>query len=184
MDGSGRDPEDRRDLRSRQSDVVSEHEHRAVLDGEGKEGALDLVLVDQGRDVVGRARAIECEGGQGDGPTARPADLVPTRPDEEPVEPGVEPLRIAQGADVPPGPDERLLDRVLGGIPVAKDASRDRVQAVVRGGPEGIECLVIAPLCALDEIGDHSPSSVAARRRVALTEYVSRSWRILQIPLL
>jgi len=174
MDGSGRDPEDRRDLRSRQADVMGEDEHRPVLDGKGKEGAFDLVLVDQRRDVVGRVRAIQREGWDDYGPPARPADLIATGPNEEAVEPGIEPLRFAQGAEVPPGPDERLLDRVLGGIPVAEDASRDRVQAVVRGGPERVKRLVIAPLCALDEIGDHSPSSVAARPRAALTEYVSR----------
>jgi hypothetical protein len=53
-----------------------------------------------------------------------------------------------------------VLDRILGRIPIAEDPSCDRVQTVVCGGREGIECLVVAPLCAFDEFGRHADSSV------------------------
>jgi len=76
------------------------------------------------------------------------------------MEPRVEPLGVAQRAQVAPGSDEGILDGVLRGIPVAQDPPRDRVQAVVCGGREGIECLVIAPLCALDEVGRHRCPSI------------------------
>ena len=80
--------------------------------------------------------------------------------DEQSVEPGVELVRIAKAADVTPGPDEGVLDRIFRGIPVAEDPSCDRVQAVVCGGREGIEGLVVAPLCAFDELGRQADPSV------------------------
>ena len=71
------------------------------------------------------------------------------------MEPGVEGVGVAQTPEVAPGLDERVLNRILRRIPVAQDPPRDRVQAVVCGGREGIECLVVAPLCAFDEFGRH-----------------------------
>ena len=40
---------------------------------------------------------------------------------DEPVQPRVEPVGVAQPADVPPGGDERLLDGVLGALAVVED---------------------------------------------------------------
>ena len=71
------------------------------------------------------------------------------------MQPGVEPIGIAQTPEIAPGPDQGVLDGILGGIPVAEDPPRDRVQAVVCRNREGIECLVVAPLCAFDELGRH-----------------------------
>src|SRR5262245_60529576 len=89
------------------------------------------------------------------------------------MQPGVEAIGVAQGAQVAPGFDEGILDGVLRGIPVAKDPARDRVQAVVCGAREGIECLVVAPLCANDELGRHRCPSI---RRGNVPRY--RLWRL------
>ena len=35
------------------------------------------------------------------------------RADQDPVQPGIEPIRVAQRAQVPPGDDERFLDGVF-----------------------------------------------------------------------
>ena len=40
-------------------------------------------------------------------------ELVAAGVEEEPVEPGVEAIEVAQGGQVPPAADERLLDGVL-----------------------------------------------------------------------
>ena len=72
------------------------------------------------------------------------------------MEPGVEGAGIPEPPQVPPCPDERVLHGVLRRVPVAEDSLGDRVQAVVRGGREGIECLVVAPLCAFDEFDSHA----------------------------
>ena len=71
------------------------------------------------------------------------------------MEPGVEPIGIAQTPEIAPGSDQGVLDGILGGIPVAEDPPRDRVQAVVCRNRESLEGLVVAPLCALDELGRH-----------------------------
>jgi hypothetical protein len=67
----------------------------------------------------------------------------------------VEGRGIPKAPRVPPCSDQRVLYRILRRVPVAEDPSRDRVQAVVRGASEGIEGLVVAPLCAFDEFGRH-----------------------------
>ena len=69
------------------------------------------------------------------------------------MQPRVESFGVAKTAKIPPGADEGVLDCILRGIPIAEDPPRDRVQAVVCGGREVIEGLVIASLCALDEFG-------------------------------
>jgi hypothetical protein len=71
------------------------------------------------------------------------------------VKPGIEGAGVTQAAELTPGIHDCVLNGILRGIPVTKDPPRDRVQAVVCGGREGIERLVIAPLCAFDEIGRH-----------------------------
>ena len=68
------------------------------------------------------------------------------------------------------GPDERVLHSVLRRVPVAEDSIGDREQTVVRGGREGIESLVVAPLCAFDELGRHRRPLVAVRTPAALTD--------------
>jgi hypothetical protein len=50
--------------------------------------------------------------------------------DEQPVQPRVEPVRVAQTADVLPRSDERLLDDVLSERSVAQDQPSRLIQAV------------------------------------------------------
>ena len=86
------------------------------------------------------------------------------------MQPGVEPVAVTEAAEVPPGSDEGVLHGILGGIPIAEDPPRDRVQAMVCGGREVIEGLVIASLCAFDEFGRQRRLPwVAVRPRAALT---------------
>jgi hypothetical protein len=128
-------------------------EHRPVLDGESEEGPLDLVAIADPGDVVLGIRSIDRVDRHLQGTPARSADVVGTGMDEESVEPGVESVAVTQTAQITPGSDEGVLDGILRGIPIAQDPPRDRVQAVVCGGREVIEGLVIASLCALDEFG-------------------------------
>ena len=70
--------------------------------------------------------------------------------DEQPVQPGVEPLGIAKSGQVPPGVQQRVLDRVSRELAVPEDS---RAAASPRDGraSEYGEGGVIAPLCLLDE---------------------------------
>jgi hypothetical protein len=149
---------------------MGQHEHRPVLDGEFEEGALQLVAVGELGEVVARLLPFDGELRQLDHATARAPGVVTAGIDEEAVQPCVEGAGIAQTPDLAPGLDQRVLNGVLRGIPIAQDPPRDRVQPVVCGGREDIESLVIAPLCAFDELGRHRRPLVAVRSLAALTD--------------
>jgi hypothetical protein len=178
MDGPCRNPEDRSDLGRRQADVVGQDQRRALRDGEFEERSFELVAIDQLAERIVCASVLDLEAKDLDGPPGPPPRLIRAGADEEAMQPRVEPFGIAERAQVAPGSDESFLDGVLRGISVAKDPPRDRVQAVVCGGREGIECLVVAPLCAFDELGRHadpslrrghlprSPSMASGRHRI------------------
>ncbi len=134
-----------------------------MLDRQLQEGTFDLVAVGETRHVVTGGRSFEVRDVDLERPPISTPDLVPAGIDEESMKPGVELLGISKTPELPPGLEQRVLDRILRRIPVAEDPSRDRVQPVVGGGREAFECLVVAPLCAFDELGRHSlPFSVAA----------------------
>ena len=80
------------------------------------------------------------------------------------MEPGVEPVRIAQRGQLPPCADERFLDRVLRQIGVPKDQASDRVEAITGGGREDFKSLVIAASGRLDEIAPHARSITCTNR--------------------
>ena len=132
---------------------MGHHEHRPVLDGKSEEGPLDLVAIADPGDVVLGIGPIDRIDRHLQRTSPGPADMVGAGMDEEPVEPGVESIGVAKTPKVTPGTDEGVLHGIFRGIPIAEDPPRDRVQAVVCGGREGIEGLVIASLCALDEFG-------------------------------
>ena len=148
---------------------MGQDEHRPVLDGELEEGPLQLVTIGELGKIVARLLAIDRELRQLDDAPARAPGVITAGVDEETVQPGVEGAGIAQTPDLAPGLHQCVLNGILCGIPIAQDPPRDRVQAVVCGGREGIECLVIAPLCAFDEFGRHRRPLVAVRSLAALT---------------
>ena len=62
------------------------------------------------------------------------------------MQPGFEAIGVAQRSELPPGEDERGLDRVLGQVGVAQDPERDRHAVVADRAGEGVEGLSVAPL--------------------------------------
>ena len=79
-----------------------------------------------------------------------PAGLVEAGMDGQPVEPGIEPARVAQSGQVPPGSHQRFLDRVSGEFPVPEDrGARPRPGARGRAGKHR-EGVMIAPPRPLD----------------------------------
>src|SRR4051812_6646131 len=104
----------------------------------------------------------------------RPAPplLVPTGVQEEPVEPGVEAVDVAQCRQIPPAPDERLLDGVLGQVGIAEDEARGGIQSTDRGACEHGEGVMIASSRPLHEIPPHAgPPGLDATWVVALAAY-------------
>jgi hypothetical protein len=91
--------------------------------------------------------------------------------DDESVQPCVEALDVAQGRQVAPGPEERLLGRVLRPVGIAKDAIREGITAVDAGRHDRLERIVVAALGSLDELGLHRRLRVSARPSGRVTEY-------------
>ena len=71
------------------------------------------------------------------------------------MDPGVEPVRIAEPRQLTPGDHQRLLHGVLGPVDVPEDALGDGVEPIApRPGQDG-ECLPVPALGELDEIAVH-----------------------------
>ena len=79
------------------------------------------------------------------------ASQVEARINKQSVEPGVEPVRIAKPAQVPPCPERGLLDRVARELRVPEDQPGCRVQSRKVRADEHAEGLMIALACLLDE---------------------------------
>ena len=67
------------------------------------------------------------------------------------MEPGVEPVRVAQAREVAPGSDVCLLDRVSRELLVPEDEAGDSLQPRDGRADEHGEGVMIAPPCPLDE---------------------------------
>ena len=81
---------------------------------------------------------------------------------EQPVEPGVEAIGAAQCGQVTPGPDERLLDGVLGLVGIAQDEPGGSVQPEERGACQRGEGVMIAPSALAPRVPAASRPSAAA----------------------
>src|SRR4051812_29252194 len=67
------------------------------------------------------------------------------------MQPGVEPVGIAQRSEVTPRLGKRLLNGVLGVIGIAKDQAGRTVESPDRGQGKRVEGVQIAPTCPLHE---------------------------------
>jgi len=74
---------------------------------------------------------------------------------EDPIHPGVEAVDVAELRELPPAPDERLLNGVLGQVWVAQDEPGDRVEAVDLARGELPERLAVALSRSFDEVLSH-----------------------------
>ena len=74
---------------------------------------------------------------------------------EEPVDPGLEPVRIPQAGQVPPRVEQRALRGVLGQVRVAQDPSRNRMEVAADASDQGVERRFVAVHRSLDESSLH-----------------------------
>ena len=109
-----------------------------------------------------------------DAPAPGRPELIAAGVEEEPVEPGVEAIGIAQGGQVPPAPDERLLDGVLRAVGVLQDESSRGVQPADRGACQHGKGVMIAIPCPLHEVSLHGRPRLRAASLVASRVY----WRV------
>ena len=93
-----------------------------------------------------------------DGSPSPAARLVDAGIDGESIQPGIEPVGISKLREVPPGPDQPLLDRVACELRVPEDEAGGLVQPHDGRAGELGEGVMIASPCAL-----HEPSLVHGR---------------------
>ena len=123
-----RDAERGGDLRQGHPKEVMEHDDRAPAGLERPQAAIEEVAIDDARREVARRR----DRGSG---SARLRRAPPTAPhevetgvDEQSMEPGVEPVGVAQRGQVPPAADHRVLDGISRELAVTEDQAGGRVQ--------------------------------------------------------
>ena len=142
-----------------------EDHHRAMVDGQPPEAALQLVAIDDRAEALSIRRLINRQKKEVRRPAARSASLGVAGTHEEPVRPGIEAGRVAKLRKVPPDGQQRLLRRILGKVGVAQDPVRHRVETVADGDGEAREGLLVSALRPSDQLGIHVTSAVWAPGR-------------------
>ena len=153
-------------------------EHDPLVDRQPPEPAFELVPVGDRQEVVGRRpvrRSAAPEGWRRDavpGVAWRMQTLM-----SEPLQPGVESVRIAEPPQVTPGDHQRVLEGILGPIDVVEDPLRDREQAV-DPRPDQVDIrLPVATLGRLDEIAIHCLGLWGGALRGRRPTLLVRVWR-------
>jgi hypothetical protein len=150
--GAGRDPQRRRDLRQRHPEVVVQDDDGTPLRIEfAKRCVKEIAICNVGRDVRGW-RSIEWRQLDLYRTPAAVSDRIDAGTEDQAVEPGLEPVRIAKRRKVTPGSDETLLNRVSRELVVPEDQSGCRVQPRdERAGKHGKGVMIASPR-SLDEL--------------------------------
>ena len=104
--------------------------------------------------------------------TADAPDLIDAGVHQQPMQPGVEPIRVAQRGQITPGTDEGVLDGVRRPVRVPDHEPGGRVEAGDRGACQLGEGVMIALPRSLHEVSLSSrPSGGGAAQVAALAEY-------------
>ncbi len=98
-------------------------DHGALVGVEMADATLDLVPVGRSRLGIRHRQGMDLGKLDLDASALGGPELIAAGVEEEPVQPGLEAIGIAQSRQVPPAADERLLDGVLGTIRVPQDES-------------------------------------------------------------
>ena len=110
-----RDSEGVRGVREREPEIVVEDDHRPLLRREPSEAAIELVTDRDGLlRIAGRGvhRPIDVQLDDGMAPVLLGGPVA--RPHEQPMEPRVEAIGVAQPSQVLPRADQRVLNGILG----------------------------------------------------------------------
>jgi pimeloyl-ACP methyl ester carboxylesterase len=158
LDRTDRYPEDVGDPSQRQIEVEVQDDDGSDLRFEAGQRPLELVAIRDQRGGVERRRIVGRRQLDLDHASLALADLFETGVGHHGVQPVVERARIAQPRQAAPGPDERLLDGILGEVRVSEDEAGGGIQTRTgRAGKVG-EGLPVASPRSL-----HKPVLVHAR---------------------
>ena len=132
------------DLGHGQPEGVMENENGPLLRRKSPEAAVQLVAIVDPQKLVGGGRCVRLEQDDIGREVPAPSRFRVAGVDENPVEPCLEPIEVAQSGEVPPHLDEGYLDRVLGEVGVAQDPMGDEDAAVADLTNQGAEGLLVA----------------------------------------
>ena len=130
-------------------------DHGALVGIEVTDATLDEVPVGGSRLGVRHREGMDLGKLDLDAPALGDPELIAAGVEEEPVKPGIEAIGIAQGGQVPPASDERLLDGVLRTVRVPQDEPSRGVQPTDRGACQQRKGVMIAFPCSLHEVSLH-----------------------------
>ena len=117
-----------------------------------------------GRHVVGEEGQVQVGDVDVDleRPTAGAPELVDAGVHQQPMDPGVEPIGIAQRGQITPGTDEGVLDGVRRSVPIPEHEPGGRAEAGDRGACQHGEGVMIALPRSHHEVSrHHAPQAVA-----------------------
>jgi hypothetical protein len=133
--------------------------------GSRPEPAFELVPICDPSQLVGRGRPVGRQDPEVGDPAALAGRVLETHVHEQPSQPGVEPVRIAERREATPGDHQRVLEGVLGPVDVSKNPVGQGVE-VIRARPDQVDVrLPIPSLGRLDEVPLHRLASVLAPGR-------------------
>ena len=159
------------DLGQRQPEGVVEDEDGALLRRKSPEAAVQLVAVVDRQELVGGGRCVRLEQDDISREVSATSGLGVAGVDEDPMEPRLEPIEVAQRGELPPDLDEGHLDRVLGEVRVAQDPMRDEDAAVADLTNQGGEGLLVALSRLVHDRSQHVLPPGSRRRICAVNEH-------------
>ena len=136
------------------------------------ETPVELVVIVDRAGVIS-CRRLEVRQPNLDGLAHPPSSLVSARIDDEPVQPRLPALGIAEFRQALPGAHEGLLDGVVRLVGIAQHKPGEAVQAINGGRREDLECLVVAVTRGFDEIGLQGSLRPSARSIGPARQYMT-----------
>jgi len=143
------------DLARLVANVVAEHEDGALVGGQPAEAAVELVSICDAQQLVLSGGPFHRKHVKIVDALPLPAGLCDADIREEPVDPGVEPVRIAEVRQVTPGDHQCVLQGILGPVDIPKDSMRDSEEPTAAKLDQVDERRLVASHCRLDEIAIH-----------------------------
>jgi hypothetical protein len=139
--------------------------------------AVELVAIVDGQELVrgGGCVRIEQDDIRREVPTTPRFGIAGV--DEDPMEPRLEPIQVAERRELPPHLDEGYLDRVLCEVGVAQDPVRDEDAAVADLTNQGAERFLVTLLCSVHDRSQHPLPPGCRRPGGAVNQHESEPCR-------
>jgi len=134
---------------------VVEDQDGALLDGEPTKGALELVSMLNVQVLVRPVHRLDGEEPDCFRPPPATPGLGVTGIGQDPMEPGLEELRVPEGANFAPSGQQRRLDSVVSKVEIAQDPERDRHASVTGQASQRVEGPSIALLYLVHQLCVH-----------------------------